>query len=429
MTELVLFIIVGGLAVAFAALMLLSENAVHSALFLIGTMFCIAFLFLLLNAPFLAMIQISVYAGAIMVLFLFVIMLLGTEKLTPANPGVEQGDKRRFGWFTPLAVVLAAALILAIGIPLLTSQLSTQELPGPQPMLRVVNAQVGDQVVNVTANDISVATSLDQGQYTGFAELPPGDYTLTVNYGNPTASAEIVPSQALEAQLLPGTAHTLVIYGDDSPALALIPDDLSTVTAERSARYTVFNGSAAPVSLVDFGSVDVADDTRVLLADIPPGTLADTFTQVEGTADWAIVDPARPQTPLVNLPGMEVERNTSTTLIVTGQRTTVGETALPVVLPLAERARASFGGPQAIGYRLFTDFLLPFQVLAVLLLASMVGVIVLTHRETTKERRQMGRRRVSRPLTNVIAAQVGHDVTTPDEGQPAQLPSPETVGK
>lgn len=427
MTELVLFIIVGGLAVAFAALMLLSENAVHSALFLIGTMFCIAFLFLLLNAPFLAMIQISVYAGAIMVLFLFVIMLLGAEKLTPGDPGAETGKKRR--WFTPLAIVLTVSLVFAIGISLLASQLSTQEIPGPQPMLRVVNAQVGGEVVNVTANDTSVATSLERGRYTGFANLPPGDYTLTISYGNQTASAEIVPSQALDAQLLPGTAHTLVIYGDETPALALVPDDLSTVTADRSARYTVFNGSSAPVSLVDFGAVDIADDTRVLIADIAPGQLASPITQVEGTVNWAIINPARPSAPLVNLPALDVERNTSTTLIVTGERTTVGENVLPVVLPLAERARPSFGGPQAIGYELFTTYLLPFQLLAVLLLASMVGVIVLTHRETTKERRAMGRRRVSRPLTNVIASQVGHDVTEPDVEQPAQLPSPETVGK
>ncbi len=71
--------------------MLLSDNAVHSALFLIVTMGCIAFLFLLLNAPFLAMIQITVYTGAIMVLFLFVIMLLGCG--TSANGGSVAGTQ------------------------------------------------------------------------------------------------------------------------------------------------------------------------------------------------------------------------------------------------------------------------------------------------------------------------------------------------
>ena len=65
MLELII-ILVMGLAIASAAAMLLTSNAVHSALFLIVTMMCIAFLFLTLNAPFLAMIQITVYAGAIM---------------------------------------------------------------------------------------------------------------------------------------------------------------------------------------------------------------------------------------------------------------------------------------------------------------------------------------------------------------------------
>ena len=85
MTEVSLFILVGAIAVVAAVMMLLSENAVHSALFLILNMGCIAFFFLMLNAPFLAMVQITVYAGAIMVLFLFVIMLLGAEKLRGSN--------------------------------------------------------------------------------------------------------------------------------------------------------------------------------------------------------------------------------------------------------------------------------------------------------------------------------------------------------
>src|SRR5512139_2500179 len=97
--ELTLFIIVGAIAVISAAMMLVSENAVHSALFLIMNFMCIAFFFLMLNAAFLAMVQITVYAGAIMVLFLFVIMLLGAEKLLPEmNP--------RFPWLAPVAVGL-----------------------------------------------------------------------------------------------------------------------------------------------------------------------------------------------------------------------------------------------------------------------------------------------------------------------------------
>ncbi|MCA9919322.1 MAG: NADH-quinone oxidoreductase subunit J, partial [Anaerolineales bacterium] len=58
-----------------------SHNAVHSALWLVLNFTAIAVLYVVLNAPFIPIVQITVYAGAIMVLFLFVIMLLGAEQL------------------------------------------------------------------------------------------------------------------------------------------------------------------------------------------------------------------------------------------------------------------------------------------------------------------------------------------------------------
>lgn len=75
-----LFIPLAVIAIWSAISMLLSRNAVHSALYLIVNFATIAVFYILLNAPFLAMVQITVYAGAIMVLFLFVIMLLGAEE-------------------------------------------------------------------------------------------------------------------------------------------------------------------------------------------------------------------------------------------------------------------------------------------------------------------------------------------------------------
>ena len=63
--------------------MLLARSAVHAALFLIVNLFTLAVLFLVLGSPFLFVVQIIVYAGAIMVLFLFVIMLLGVDRSEP----------------------------------------------------------------------------------------------------------------------------------------------------------------------------------------------------------------------------------------------------------------------------------------------------------------------------------------------------------
>ena len=77
----ILFGILAVIALSAAVGMVASRNAIYSALFLILNMITIAVLYLVLNAPFMAMVQITVYAGAIMVLFLFVIMLLGAERI------------------------------------------------------------------------------------------------------------------------------------------------------------------------------------------------------------------------------------------------------------------------------------------------------------------------------------------------------------
>src|SRR5437016_2487074 len=107
--EAILFFIVAVIAVGSAAMMLTSRNAVHSALFLVVNFACVAFFYLGLNAPFLAMVQITVYAGAIMVLFLFVIMLLGAEQVELTS---------RLRWQAPVALVLVIALIITAGLVL-----------------------------------------------------------------------------------------------------------------------------------------------------------------------------------------------------------------------------------------------------------------------------------------------------------------------
>ena len=75
MTE-VVFYIFAAIAVVSASLCILQKNPVSAALWLVSTMFALAAIYVLLNAQFIAAIQVLVYAGAIMVLFLFVIMLL-----------------------------------------------------------------------------------------------------------------------------------------------------------------------------------------------------------------------------------------------------------------------------------------------------------------------------------------------------------------
>ena len=101
--HLVLFIIFGGLAVAGAINLLAQSHPINSALSLIVVMAALSVLYLLLGAEFVAAVQVIIYAGAIMVLFVFVIMLL--------NAGVEErtGKSRVAAIFgIPAVVVLAA---------------------------------------------------------------------------------------------------------------------------------------------------------------------------------------------------------------------------------------------------------------------------------------------------------------------------------
>jgi NADH-quinone oxidoreductase subunit J len=100
----ILFFVLAALLVLAALMVVFLRNVVHSAMALVAALFLIAILFLSLHAPMVGVLQILVYAGAIMVLFLFVIMLL-----TPA--ALEARRRLWWGFGGIMALLLAAALI------------------------------------------------------------------------------------------------------------------------------------------------------------------------------------------------------------------------------------------------------------------------------------------------------------------------------
>jgi NADH-quinone oxidoreductase subunit J len=105
--DLILFWVFAPISIASGIGMLLMRNAVHAALFLIVNFFCLAIFYLILGAPFLFAVQIIVYAGAIMVLFLFVIMLLGVDR-------TEDLRERRLPFQRPAATLLGVAFVAEI---------------------------------------------------------------------------------------------------------------------------------------------------------------------------------------------------------------------------------------------------------------------------------------------------------------------------
>lgn len=111
----ILFLVLAAVAVTAGLGMLLSRNAVHSALFLVLNFATIAIFYIILNAPFIGMVQITVYAGAIVVLFLFVIMLLGAERLKGLDNVVSSADR----WQRYLSIALAVVLVGVVAVLLL----------------------------------------------------------------------------------------------------------------------------------------------------------------------------------------------------------------------------------------------------------------------------------------------------------------------
>jgi NADH-quinone oxidoreductase subunit J len=102
-----LFYLFSAVAVASAALVIRSRSAIHSAIWLVVSFLSIAGLYVLLQAEFVAVVQVLVYAGGIMVLFLFVIMLVDLRDAAPMRPRLPAAASALIG-------VLAIGAILAM---------------------------------------------------------------------------------------------------------------------------------------------------------------------------------------------------------------------------------------------------------------------------------------------------------------------------
>ena len=136
--EQVAFWILGTIAVIGGLGMVLSRNAVHSALWLVVTMLCLGFLYVVNSAPFLGAVQIIVYTGAIMMLFLFVLMLVGRDA---SDSLIETLRGQRI-----------AAIVLGVGFALLMGTGLARSLGGTEAVgLAAANAEHKGNVQGLAA--------------------------------------------------------------------------------------------------------------------------------------------------------------------------------------------------------------------------------------------------------------------------------------
>jgi NADH-quinone oxidoreductase subunit J len=399
--ELVFFIIVAAVAIFSAVLMLVSRNAVHSALFLVINLLCVSFLYMMLHAPFLAMVQISVYAGAIMVLFMFVIMLLGSERLS--------SQSTRYTWIVPVTVVLASLFLLVAFGAIVQGQVALLQPIPPAPQIRFANVAAGTPDLDVYLNNDKIASGLAYREATSFAERPAGDYNLLAfpactsgNCPDPTRS-DVKPLLAVPLSLKAESMTTFVVTGTTAGLQVLsVPTDLSILADENTWRLTAVNAlpGTGAISLIQLtptesGAVTILAPT-IKFGDaaspvaLPKGSY--DFSWRQGDQEIAIIRGMAPKTKTNELLILAPEQSLSTS----GQQTI---TPALIRLDPAPRTHDDFGSPQEIGGELLTTYLLAFELVALLLLTAMVGAILLTREEVVKRAR---RRLVVSPMIKRI---------------------------
>ena len=116
----ILFIVFAGLAIGSAIAMVSQRNPLYSAISLIGVFIALASIYVTLAAPFIAAVQVIVYAGAIMVLVIFVIMLLNVEQ--------EEPRRKRLRFLVPAAIAMAAILIAETAFILYSVQTTSGQM-------------------------------------------------------------------------------------------------------------------------------------------------------------------------------------------------------------------------------------------------------------------------------------------------------------
>jgi len=220
------FWILGSLAVIGALGMVIARNAVHSALWLVVTMLCLGFMYVVNSAPFLGAVQIIVYTGAIMMLFLFVLMLVGRDasdslietlrgqriaatvlgvgfaalvatglaRSLGGNPAVGLQAANANGNVEGLAALLFTRYVFAFEV---TSALLITAAVGAMVMAHVerAKADMADQVTRMTAR-------FRPGSYPG-AKAGPGVYANTMSVAVPAKLPDGNGSQRSISPILP----------------------------------------------------------------------------------------------------------------------------------------------------------------------------------------------------------------------------------
>ncbi len=117
MLESFVFYTLAACIILFGVLVVTARNTVHSVLFLVANFLCVAVIYVMLAAEFLAIIQILVYAGGIVVLYLFVVMLVNLKRPPEAAPDTRRQSRLGFAIAAVMLAEIAAVLVYSAARP------------------------------------------------------------------------------------------------------------------------------------------------------------------------------------------------------------------------------------------------------------------------------------------------------------------------
>jgi NADH-quinone oxidoreductase subunit J len=240
--EKIVFWILGPIALAGAIGMVLAKNAVHSALFLVMTMFSLGVFYVLQGGPFIGMVQIIVYTGAIMILFLFVLMLVGRDS---SDSVVETLRGQRFGAIVlgiGFAGLVAGVIVRALGkvksagldeanaagnVPAIAAKLfSDYVLAFEVASALLITAAVGAMVLAHVEKDPGAKRSQRERSRARFrdggypAPKPgPGVYATA----NSVTTPALLPDGTTSAASVPGSVGRLLVGSSSEPSAGSLP--------------------------------------------------------------------------------------------------------------------------------------------------------------------------------------------------------------
>lgn len=205
-----LFIVFAGLAIGSAIAVVSQRNPLYSAISLIGVFIALASLYVTLAAPFIAAVQVIVYAGAIMVLVIFVIMLLNVE--------MEEPRRRRLKFLVPVAIGMAAILIGETAFILYSVQIAAPEIQHRLSDVGMTHS-IGEglftryllpfEITSILLL-MAIVGAMSLARRTGFlsptARVVPGAQVLAMDIVNPRAAGDL---RAVETNTTDEAAHLL----------------------------------------------------------------------------------------------------------------------------------------------------------------------------------------------------------------------------